>query len=384
MAFDHTFGKGFDVSTHVFFDSYTYGGIYPYNYSPETGSTVTLNYDYSDGKWWGEDVKVSRQLFSNNKLVFGNEFRDNFRETQGNYDIEPSYALYLNDHHSSNLWAAYVQDEYVIRSDLRLNAGIRYDHYSTFGGTTNPRVGLIYNPFEKTTFKLLYGTAFRAPNAFELYYILPDYSSQNPSLGPESIRSAEFVVEQYIGDRYRLSASVFQNRIKGLIDQVPLSNGLLQYQNLGSVRAQGTEITFARKWSSGLAAQCNYTYEHAIETELGTRSELDNVPANLLNLNVLVPFLPKRPTDLTLGIDLHYVSAARTLSGSHAPQFVLMNATLFARRLFKGLTLSGSVYNLLDSHYGYPGGIEHPEDILYQNGRSARLKLVYTIGGGSE
>ena len=34
---------------------------------------------------------------------------------------------------------------------------------------TDPRVGLIYTPWRPSTFKLLYGQAFPAPNAYELY-----------------------------------------------------------------------------------------------------------------------------------------------------------------------------------------------------------------------
>jgi outer membrane receptor for ferrienterochelin and colicin len=32
---------------------------------------------------------------------------------------------------------------------------VRYDDYSTFGGTTNPRAAIIFNPSEQTKVKLL-------------------------------------------------------------------------------------------------------------------------------------------------------------------------------------------------------------------------------------
>jgi len=35
------------------------------------------------------------------------------------------------------------KDKIPIRSNLILNHGWRYDHYSTFGGATNPRAALI-------------------------------------------------------------------------------------------------------------------------------------------------------------------------------------------------------------------------------------------------
>ena len=60
--------------------------------------------------------------------------------------------------------------------------------------------------------KFLYGDAFRAPNAFESYYQALGYIA-NLKLEPETIRTAEFVAEQYVGDHYRFSGSIFQNEI---------------------------------------------------------------------------------------------------------------------------------------------------------------------------
>jgi iron complex outermembrane receptor protein len=378
VGYTHKFPKQFDLMAHAYFDNTTYSATYPYRNPSTADSQVILNKDYDNGAWWGEEVKLSKPLFTNHRLTLGNEYRDNFRETQGNFDVDP-YHVYLDDHRGSEVWALYAQDEYAIRKNLLLNAGVRYDHYSTFGGTTNPRAGLIYSPRPKTALKFLYGTAFRAPNAYEMFFQDGSTMAPNPHLQPETIRTAEFVVEQYLGDHYRLSGSIFQNRTNLLIDQVTLPSGLLQFQNVNSVRAEGTELTLERKWASGLDAQANYTYEHSVDQHINRA--MNGVPAHLVNVNLLVPLIPKRPTALTAGLDLHYISLCRTLAGNTAPGFVLTNLTLFSERLFKRFELSGSIYNLLDSHYGYPGGGEHREDVIYQDGRNVRLKLAYTFGG---
>jgi len=70
-----------------------------------------------------------------------------------------------------------------IRSNLTLDLGLSYDHCSTFGSTTNPRAGLIYQPREGTNLKFLYGQSFRAPTAYELYYSAQG-QEPNPSPGP--------------------------------------------------------------------------------------------------------------------------------------------------------------------------------------------------------
>ncbi|MBI3895897.1 MAG: TonB-dependent receptor [Acidobacteria bacterium] len=277
---------------------------------------------------------------------------------------------------SSQVWAFYGQDEYSITRNLLLNAGIRHDHDSTFGGTTNPRLGLIYDPAEGTTLKFLYGTAFRAPNAYELYYQSSALELPNPMLQPETIHTMEFVVEQYMGVSYRMSGSVFQNKIDRLIDQVENPDGSLQFQNVGSVRTRGVQLVLNGIWASGRSAQVNYTYERPVNMHTG--DVLHNAPAHLVNANLLIPFLSKR---LTAGLDFHYAGSRRTVAGNEAPGFVVTNMMLSSSRFFGGFELSGSIYNLFDKQYGYLGGDEHREEVIYQDGRTARLKLTYTFGG---
>lgn len=50
---------------------------------------------------------------------------------------------------------------------LDLSVALRYDSYDVFGGTTNPRVGLIYEPFESFRVRASYSRSFRAPNISE-------------------------------------------------------------------------------------------------------------------------------------------------------------------------------------------------------------------------
>lgn len=60
---------------------------------------------------------------------------------------------------------------------LELSAAVRRDHYSDFGSTTNPRIGLHWAPWTDVSFKASYGKSFRAPNAAE-------ESSERPSFQP--------------------------------------------------------------------------------------------------------------------------------------------------------------------------------------------------------
>ncbi len=373
-SYAHRFRKNWDLAARVYLDSYIYDADYPYMYHPQTSNQVILNHDYSNGAWWGEEVQLAKPFLSSHRLTVGSEFRDNFRQKQSNLDLEP-FVVYLDSRPSSTVWALYAQDEYAIRKDLLLNASLRHDEDSVFGGTTNPRLGLIYNGHAGTTLKLLYGTAFRAPNAYELYYVNPASGLPNPNLRPETIRTAEIGLEQYVGERLLWNVRVFQSRIAHLINQVDAGGGLLYFQNGGSARTTGVELVSEFRLRSGLGGKFNYTYEHAIDP--GSGELLRNAPLHLANANLLAPLLAGK---LTAGLDLHVVSSRQTLAGNPADAFVLANLTLLSTDWLPGLELSGTIYNLLDSRYGYPGGEEHAQDILYQDGTTGRFKISYRFG----
>jgi len=169
LEYQHTFKDKWVVDARAYYDWYWYNGFYIYDYAGTGVQPFTINHDYASGDWWGLDLSVSRSLLEKHRVTLGTEEILNTKQVQGNYDVQP-YFRYLFDQRSSNISAVYLQDEFAIRKNLLLSAGVRFDHYSTFGGTLNPRAGLIYSPGENTTVKVLYGQAFRAPDDFELYY----------------------------------------------------------------------------------------------------------------------------------------------------------------------------------------------------------------------
>jgi outer membrane receptor for ferrienterochelin and colicins len=141
-----------------------------------------------------------------------------------------------------------------------LNAGVRYDHYYTFGGTTNPRLGLIYHPFSQTAFKLLYGSAFRAPSAYEMFYYGLGQFPANLDLQPETIKSYEIVAEQGLGEHFRLTANVFRNQVGKLITQELNASGFLVFQNTSSAHINGFETEVDGRFPGGLQGRASYSY----------------------------------------------------------------------------------------------------------------------------
>jgi iron complex outermembrane receptor protein len=74
----------------------------------------------------------------------------------------------LNNVHR-DIKAAYVELQLPVFSNFDLNLAGRYDHYSGFGGTTNPKVSFKYRPFDWMLFRGAYSTGFKVPSFNQLY-----------------------------------------------------------------------------------------------------------------------------------------------------------------------------------------------------------------------
>jgi len=274
---------------------------------------------------------------------------------------------------SSFITALYAQDELAITSRLTLNAGLRYDHYSTFGGTTNPRLGLIYRPAEKTTLKLLYGKAFRAPDVFETSPDFGVFYDDNPTLRPERIKSLEARVEQGLGRYFQLSSGVYRNRIDNLITLVSNSaDGNFQYQNVGSAEATGMDVEFSGRATSGLQGKASLDYVDA--HNLGDGNPLlDNSPRHMAKLDLIVPLVHQQ---LFASAEGQFLGRRLTLLQDSLSSYQIFNVTLLGHTFGKHMDMAASIFNVLDKKYFDPGRPEDPEDAIQQDGRSFRVKIT--------
>jgi outer membrane receptor for ferrienterochelin and colicins len=369
VSYQRSLVEKWDLFARTSIDQVRYDGIYV-DTSPVDGSVV-LNKDFARGTWWGGELKLSRTLLKRHKLTLGSELRDNVQQDQGNYDISPR-QVFVDSRRSSWIWALYAQDEFAISRKLTFSAGLRHDRYYSFGGTTNPRFGLIYHPLKETTLKLLYGAAFRAPNVYEMFYGgLPNYKS-NPDLRPEAIASLEAVGEQKLGRHFQMTGTAFHNRIDRLISQeTDPDTGLLIFRNSQRARATGAEIELTGRFLGGLQGRVSYGYVEAENSR--TNQLLTNAPRHRGKLNLIVPLVKER---LFASLDAQYIGSRATLAENLLDGFPIFNVTLLGHALGKHLDLSTSVYNLMDKKYFDPGGAEHRQDALQQDGRNFRLKLT--------
>ncbi len=154
-----------DLAAKVFYHGYDYKGHFPY----EDGQRI-VNKDKVRGRWWGGEMQLTTRIFEDHRIILGVEYQYDQHQYQSNYDIDP-YEKYLDTDRSGHRVEFYFQDDIQLLNTLILSAGARLDYHHMIDQIqANPRVGLIWNPSETTTFKLLYSSTFRAPNAWERDY----------------------------------------------------------------------------------------------------------------------------------------------------------------------------------------------------------------------
>jgi len=355
LKYDRRFGDRVSVVSRAYYDGYYYRG--DYFYLPPFNQYVEHGWAYTQG----EEAQLEVRIGERHTLVTGGEYRNHYRQDFASQDSTGSLSL----HHDSEDWGLFIQDEFLASKHVSLSAGVRHDQYPTFGGSTNPRVALILSPAEKTTIKVLYGQAFRAPSVYELFYSV----AENPSLAPETIRSAEIVLEQYFAKTYRISASLFRNSINNLISVDPVS-GI--FSNLEAVDSDGVELGLERHWDGARSLRFDYTYQSTRDRSGGM---LSDSPQNLAKLHLSLPLARER---LNGGLELLYTGRRLTLQGNALGGFTVANVNFVAASLTRGLDLSAGVFNLLDKSYADPGSIGNaPQDAIPQDGRHFRVKLTW-------
>ncbi len=67
-----------------------------------------------------------------------------------------------------DIFSAFVEVAVPLATGLDLSAAVRYDDYSDFGNSTNPKLSLRYAPVDALAFRASWGTGFRAPSLAQI------------------------------------------------------------------------------------------------------------------------------------------------------------------------------------------------------------------------
>jgi len=165
----------------------------------------------------------------------------------------------------------YIQDIWTISDAWELTAGARYDDYSDFGSTVNPRLALVWQSTEKLTTKLLYGKAFRPPSYLELFDET-SFTKPNSNLEPEQSQTWDLSFNYAARKNIQLTLNLFYFEHTDIITNSAASG---QFQNNGDHDIQGVELEGRWQASKDINLYANYTYRDQADSRFRAIQEAD-------------------------------------------------------------------------------------------------------------
>ncbi len=196
-----------------------------------SGGTVssTPNQNYNT------DLQVTLPIFTRNILTLGGSFKTAVANTEksslSEWGDETSTTTLTNNYGGKDkTYAVFAQDEILILNKLTAYIGFREDWWETYDGyanqfgtgafaTTydsrsdssfNPKLAVVYKPFDNTTLRTSAGQSFRGPTVYELFTTYVSGSNTyngNPDLKPETVQSWDAEITQGLWRGAKFSAT---------------------------------------------------------------------------------------------------------------------------------------------------------------------------------
>ena len=180
----------------------------------------------------------------------------------------------------------------------------------------------------------------------------------------------ELVWEQALANHFDMTVSGFYYPIRGLIgEELDPVTGNQFFSNSGSLDLRGFDVGVSRRLPGGLEGTTSYSYQ-----DVGNRHSsvpVTNSPRHLVQASLSFPLVAHK---LFASTDGQYVSKRATLAGAYSAAYAVANFTLLSRNVVRDLEISASVQNVFDARFSDPRSNGLAEDVLFQDGRTFRLK----------
>jgi len=340
----------FTLDTQIFHDFFSIDNIW------QLAPTQFARFGLQDTRTGGE-IQANYHISDVQTVISGFSYA---KEQQGNLIDEsgpdPEHliqALSTTEERTRRRWGVYIEDVWDPLKNVRMTLGARYDRYSDFGGTFNPRMGFNWEFIKNYSLKFSYGTAYRAPAFGELGSVNNPVLLGNPTLKPEEVKTFESGIIAHPVVGLTTQATYYHSAINQIISPVASQTTALQYANNGSLVSEGVELEtrydFDGNWQ-GSYVSANYVLQHS--TQLNR--QLADVPRHRTNLTA------NWAIDNTWSSFAHVLIKDSTLRNpgdtrNDAPGYALFDMGLLGKNMFgKKVDISFNVYNVFDKRYYDP------------------------------
>lgn len=264
------------------------------NASLNINHSITNRYDL-DVRFYGSDYSTrTLDVFDDTKLVYDSyKFRHRIGKAElqstalmGLHQVTGGFGVQLDEVESgqidegvkgTQLYFAYLQDDWQMSDKLNLIGSLRYDGHSDYADNLSPKVALSWSVLPELILRASVGSGFKAPTFEQLYlnwslasegysvFGIKNFRTEFDKLGstgqlsdtlmnleniidltPELSWAIDFGGTLSLADNFEIKLNIFRNNVNGLIEFLPVaikSNGRLLYTyfNLNRIYTQGLE-----------------------------------------------------------------------------------------------------------------------------------------------
>lgn len=288
--------------------------------------------------------------------------------------------IYIEDV-SREHYYAFIQDEWVIANDWQATLGLRYDKFTQFGDTFNPRAALVWATNYNLTTKFLYGRAFRAPSLSELFTKNNPSLIGNSELDPETIDTYEIAFDYRFNYDLAFKLNLFYYEIK---DLVQIAFGQLASNAAEEQTGRGFEVEFDWDVTESLSVIGNYAWQDAEDEATG--NDIPSAPQQQIYLNT--NFEINKDTNIS-GI-VNWVADRERVSTdmrSEIDDFATVDVVIRRSNLFDAFSVAINAKNIFDESVDEPSVGSNP--VLFPNtevpgdypmeGRSVHVEIGYAF-----
>ncbi len=267
---------------------------------------------------------------------------------------------------TQNIFAAFLQHTFSPMKLVAFTGGARLDKYSSFGARLSPRLTFVLQPNEQWTLKGMGGRAFRVPTFFETnrsdFNILSgNRLIENPNLRPETIETGELQLTYKPHEAFSFTINAFHNDVQHVIRQVAIEQSGVptqsKWENAGSRDWSGFEMGLQFSLRNHLSVSANYSYTQTADEKVANKEDpVFGIPKHSFNFGINM-------TGGKFNLNLNgssrfgwndvpaYDSSTVRLERINLVPYTILNARLTAKNIWKSLTLSLDVRNILDQKY---------------------------------
>ncbi|HNV69863.1 MAG TPA: TonB-dependent receptor, partial [Candidatus Ozemobacteraceae bacterium] len=328
-----------------------------------------VNMDFAGGRRTQMEVAMSGRS-GRHHWAGGFEISDVWKRYLFNWDR----AVNVDKNFPQRTSGIFLEDEWKLRPNLAVSAGIRWDDMDDEGRFANPRYALVWHPYPKSSLKIMHGNAFRLPNTYERYFVDP-VTKTSEAVDAERTTTTEVIFEREHHGGFSTHLSGYQYRLTNLLSQqLDPADDMLVYVGDPLVRGRALEIGVEKRWEPSKWVRANVSWHRTWYANSG--QNLVNSVSRLGRLHAMTPLLQHR---FFAGLELLACSERQTVLGTQAPAYVKTNLTLTRPMKHLGVDLSLSVYNLFDVKIYDGASTEHAMDVIRQDGRLFRLRAEYSF-----